>query len=58
VRTAQQAHDRRRVHHFNITERPGATWTTQQIVEAFPENAAPKYMIRDRDGIYGDKFRR
>lgn len=27
-------------------------------MEAFPEDTAPKYMIRDRDGIYGDHFRR
>lgn len=43
-------HDRRRVVHFNITEFPSAAWTSQQIIEAFPEDAAPKYMIRDRDG--------
>jgi Integrase core domain. len=51
------AHDRRRVVHFNVTEHPSAAWTAQQIVEAFPEDTAPKYMIRDRDGIYGDHFR-
>jgi transposase InsO family protein len=50
-------HDRRRVLHFNITEFPSAAWTAQQIVEAFPEDSAPGYMIRDRDGIYGDQFR-
>ena len=52
------AHDRRRVLHFNVTEFPSAQWTGQQIIEAFPEDTAPKYMIRDRDGIYGDQFRR
>ena len=52
------AHDRRRVMHFNVTEHPSAQLTAQQIVEAFPEDTAPKYMIRDRDGIYGDHFRR
>ena len=51
-------HNRRRVVHFNVTEHPGARWTAQQIVEAFPENTAPTYMIRDRDGIYGEAFRR
>jgi putative transposase len=50
-------HDRRRVVHFNLTEEPGAAWTAQQIIEAFPENTAPKHMIRDRDGIYGEQFR-
>ena len=50
-------HDRRRVVHFNITEFPSAAWTAQQIIEAFPEDSAPEYMVRDRDGIYGDSFR-
>jgi transposase InsO family protein len=52
------AHDRRRVLHFNVTEYPGAAWTAQQIVEAFPEDTAPEHMVHDRDGIYGDQFRR
>ncbi len=52
------SHDRRRVLHFNITEFPSARWTGQQIIEAFPEDTAPRYMIRDRDGIYGEQFRR
>jgi hypothetical protein len=47
------AHDRRRLLHFNVTEHPTAAWTAQQIVEAFPEATAPKYVIRDRDRIYG-----
>jgi putative transposase len=51
-------HERRRVVHFNVTEHPSALWTAQQIIEAFPEDTAPKYMIRDRDGIYGEQFRR
>ncbi len=52
------SHVRRRVLHFNVTEHPGAAWTAQQIIEAFPETTAPEYMVRDRDGIYGDLFRR
>lgn len=51
------AHDRRRVLHFNVAEHPTAAWTAQQIVEAFPEDSAPKYLMRDRDGIYGATFR-
>jgi transposase InsO family protein len=51
------AHDRRRVLQFNVTEHLPAAWTAQQIVEAFPENSTPKYLIRDRDGIYGAAFR-
>jgi transposase InsO family protein len=52
------SHDRRRVLHFNVTEFPSAQWTGQQIIEAFPEDPAPRYMIRDRDGIYGVQFQR
>ena len=47
------AHERRRVLHFNVTEHPTAEWTAQQIIEAFPEDTAPRYLIRDRDGVYG-----
>jgi len=50
------AHDRRRVIHFNVTEHPTAKWTAQQIVEAFPWDTAPRYILRDRDRIYGSYF--
>ena len=49
-------HERRRVLHFNITESPMAAWAGQQSVNAFPFVAAPKYLLRDRDGIYGNEF--
>jgi putative transposase len=49
---------RRRVLHVNVTAHPTAAWTGQQMVEAFPWTAAARYVIRDRDGIYGDDFRR
>ena len=51
------AHQRRRVLHFNVTEHPTAEWTAQQIIEAFPDDDAPRYLIRDRDGVYGNDFR-
>ena len=47
------SHDRRRVVHFNVTEHPTAEWTAQQIREAFPWDEAPRYLIRDRDAIFG-----
>jgi transposase InsO family protein len=50
------SHDRRRVVHFNVTEHPSAEWTGRQLVQAFPWNTAPRYLIRDRDGIYGRDF--
>jgi transposase InsO family protein len=49
-------HHRRRVVHFNVTECPTAAWTAQQIVEAFPDESAPRYLLRDRDSIYGGEF--
>jgi transposase InsO family protein len=52
------AHHRRRVVHFNVTEHPTAHWTAQQIVDAFPNDTAPSYLLRDRDQIYGERFRR
>jgi putative transposase len=52
------AHPRRKVLHFNVTENPTAQWTGQQIVEAFPWDCAPKYLLRDRDAIYGSAFQR
>ncbi len=48
--------DRRKVVHFNATMNPSAEWTAQQIVEACPWDTAPKYLIRDRDSIYGSFF--
>ena len=42
---------RRKVVHFNVTDSPTAAWTAQQIVEAFPDDSAPHYLLRDRDGI-------
>jgi putative transposase len=52
------SHDRRRVVHFNVTEHPTAQWAAQQIIDAFPFDIAPKYLLRDRDGIYGLDFQR
>ncbi len=48
------SHYRRRVVYFNVTEHPTALWTGQQFVQAFPEETAPRYLLRDRDKIYGD----
>jgi transposase InsO family protein len=48
--------ERRKIIHFNVTDAPSAAWTGQQIVEAFPWDTAPKYVLRDQDGIYGNDF--
>jgi len=50
-------YDRRRVAHFNVTTNPTAQWAAQQIVEAFPFEEVPRFLLRDRDGIYGPHFR-
>ena len=52
------AHDRRRVLHFNGTSSPSAEWTAQQVVQAFPGDSIPRYLLRDRDCIYGKYFGR
>jgi transposase InsO family protein len=46
--------DRRDLVWINVTRNPTAEWVARQITEAFPWNEAPRYMIRDRDRIYGD----
>jgi putative transposase len=51
------AHERRRVVHVHITEHPTAPWTAQQVVDAFPWDEPPRYLLHDRDRIYGAAFR-
>jgi putative transposase len=51
-------HGRRELVHVNVTDHPTATWTARQIVEAFPDDTAPTYLLRDRDAIYSDAFAR
>jgi putative transposase len=50
------AHERRRVLHINVTDTPTAQWTAQQLVEACPWETAPRYVLRDRDAVYGGAF--
>ena len=47
------AHERRRILHFNVTAHPTAEWTGQQLREA----QLPRYLLRDRDAIFGHDFR-
>jgi transposase InsO family protein len=51
------AQDRRRILSINVASSPSAAWTANQIVQAFPWETAPRYLLRDRDGIYGAVFR-
>jgi transposase InsO family protein len=50
--------DRRDLVWINVTTNPTAEWVARQITEAFPWDEAPRYMIRDRDRIYGAVVRR
>jgi hypothetical protein len=43
---------------LNVTDAPTAQWTVQQLVEAFPWQSAPRYLLRDRDAVYGVVFLR
>jgi transposase InsO family protein len=51
-------HERRRIIHFNVTAHPTAEWTAQQLREAFPFDQIPRYLLRDRDSIFGGEFRK
>ena len=46
-------HGRREVAHVHVTAHPTAAWVCQQLREAFPEATAPRYLIFDRDAIFG-----
>jgi len=52
------SHDRRKIVHVNVTRHPTEEWTAQQIVDAFARESAPRFMLRDRDGVYGPYFSR
>jgi putative transposase len=50
------AHERRRIVHFAVTAHPTAEWAAQQLREAFPWDSAPRFLLRDRDRIFGRDF--
>jgi len=50
------SHGRRQLLWFAVTKHATAEWLAQQIVEAFPWDTAPHYLIRDNDGVYGQAF--
>jgi transposase InsO family protein len=52
----ENRYERRRIVHFNVTAHPTAEWTAQQFREAFPWDTAPRYLLRDRDRIFGRNF--
>jgi transposase InsO family protein len=50
--------ERRELVWINVTANPTAEWIARQVTEAFPWNEAPRYLIRDQDGVYGAAVRR
>jgi transposase InsO family protein len=50
------AHERRRIVYCNVTDAPCARWAGQQVLNAFPDETAPRYLHPDRDAIYGSEF--
>jgi hypothetical protein len=52
------AHDRRKIVRFDVTQHPTAAWLSQQVIEAFPWDTAPRFLLRDRDASYGAAFSR
>jgi transposase InsO family protein len=51
-------HGRRKLIHYAVTAHPTAEWIARQIVEAFPWDEAPEYLVRDRDAVYGEVVKR
>jgi transposase InsO family protein len=49
-------HSRRRLVHFSVTEHPTAEWTARQLLEACALEEGLRYLIRDRDQVYGERF--
>ena len=45
--------DRRDLVWISVTTNPTAEWIARQLTEAFPWSTAPRYLVRDRDRIYG-----
>ena len=50
-------HGRRQLVHVGVTAHPTAEWLSHQISEAFPWDRAPRHLIRDRDGAFGEIFK-
>jgi transposase InsO family protein len=51
-------HDRRRILWLGVTAHPTAEWIARQVTEACGWESAPQYLVRDRDGVYGEAFTR
>src|SRR5438270_4222564 len=49
-------HGRRQILWLGVTAHPTADWIAQQLTEAFGWTVAPRYVVRDRDAVYGATF--
>lgn len=49
-------HGRRQILWLGVTAHPTAEWIARQLTEAYGWKAAPRYVVRDRDAVYGDIF--
>jgi transposase InsO family protein len=49
-------HDRRELVHFRVTAHPTAAWIWRQLLEATAWGRQPRYVVRDRDAVYGRDF--
>ena len=52
------SHDRREILHTNVTESPTAEWTARQVIEAVGLDEARRFLIRDRDRKFSERFSR
>jgi len=50
------AHGRRKILWLGVTAHPSAEWIARQLTEAFGWEQAPRYIVRDRDRVYGNVF--
>jgi len=51
-------HGRRPILHIEVTSGPTALWLAHQLTEAFPWDSAPRFLVRDNDGLFGAAFHR
>ena len=48
-------HGRQEIIHFGVTAHPTSSWVVQQLHEAFPNDASPRFLIYDNDSIFSER---
>jgi transposase InsO family protein len=51
-------HGRRKILWLGATTHPSAEWISRQLMEAYGWEQGPRYLVRDRDRVYGEVFMR